>query len=84
MKETYLIRALSKGEKLYGVSSKFEFGEWHHRVELFTDLTKAYVWLGTEENDFRERELMTRSAAIKLVGTVRVRYAEEQPIWSNL
>lgn len=54
--------------KIYGVSSKFDFGAWDHRVYVFDDKEKAQEWLHTEEYDFRERELMSKTAAIKLAG----------------
>lgn len=54
--------------KIYGVSSKYEFGEWKHYYRVFFNLEKAEKWLHTEEYDFRERELMSKSAAEKLCG----------------
>lgn len=54
--------------KIYGVSSKFEFGKWNHCVRVFEDLDEANEWLNAEEYDFRERELMSKTAAIKLAG----------------
>ena len=53
----------------YGVSSKFDFGQWNHRVvgPFFTE-DAAFKWLHREEYDFRERELMSKTAAIRLVG----------------
>lgn len=54
--------------KIYGVSSKFNFGAWDHRVYVFDDKEKAQEWLHTEEYDFRERELMSKTAAVKLAG----------------
>lgn len=53
----------------YGVSSKYEFGSWnHHVVGPFPTEDEAFQWLHTEEYDFRERELMSKTAAIHLVG----------------
>lgn len=52
--------------KIYGVSNKFDFGRWEHIGYVFTDLSQATEWLNTEEYDFRERELMSKSAAQKL------------------
>ena len=53
----------------YGVSSKYEFGRWSHRVYgPFSSEEKAQEWLYTEEYDFRERELMSKTAAIRLAG----------------
>lgn len=63
--------------KIYGVSSKFDFGEWEHNVYVFADPEKAEKWLNTEEYDFRERELMTKTAAIKLAGAKAVKNALE-------
>lgn len=62
--------------KIYGVSSKYEFG-WKHMVYVFSDKESAERWLDTEEYDFRERELMTKTAAIKLAGKKSVENATE-------
>lgn len=61
--------------KIYGVSSKFNFGEWEHKVYVFDDMEAAEKWLYTEEYDFREREIMTKTAAIKLAGKKAVENA---------
>ena len=53
---------------IYGVSSKYEFGRWHHYGYKFYDLEKAREWLETPEYDFRERELMSKSKAERLCG----------------
>ena len=57
-----------KTGKIYGVSSKYNFGTWDHQLHVFDDFDKATEWLNTEEYDFRERELMSKSAAQKLIG----------------
>lgn len=62
-------------KKIYGVSSKFEFGTWNHAVYVFNDKESAEKWLATEECDFRERELMTKTAAINLAGRKAVENA---------
>ncbi len=64
--------------KIYGVSSKFEFGKWDHVVEVFEIKEEASEWLETEQHDFRDRELMTKTAAIKLAGKEAVKYADEK------
>ena len=61
--------------KIYGISSKYSFGKWNHAVYVFDDKEKAEKWLYTEEYDFRERELMTKTEAIKLVGKKAVENA---------
>ena len=61
--------------KIYGVSSKFNFGEWNHVVYVFDNKEDAEKWLDTEEYDFREREIMTKTAAIKLAGRKSVNNA---------
>ena len=61
--------------KIYGVSSKFDFGTWKHMVYVFDDKESAEKWLYTEEADFRERELMTKTAAIRLTGRKAVENA---------
>lgn len=54
---------------LYGVSSKFDFGKWDHIVYgPFYDEEQAEKWLNSEEYDFREREIMGKTEAIKLAG----------------
>lgn len=64
--------------KIYGVSSKYNFGKWEHVVYCFQDKETANHWLETEEYDFRERELMTKTDAIKLAGTKAVANAIEK------
>lgn len=54
--------------KIYGVSSKYDFGKWDHVGYVFHDLDQAKNWIETCEYDFRERELMSKSAAEKLCG----------------
>jgi len=60
---------------IYGISSKFAFGEWHNSVHAFYSREDAIKWLHTEEYDFRERELLTKSEAIKKVGKNAVKNA---------
>ena len=62
---------------LYGVSSRYYLGMWNHRVYKFCDKEAADKWLNTEEADFRMRELMTKTAAMKLAGNRAVINAEE-------
>lgn len=62
---------------IYGVSSRYSFGMWNHRVYKFSDKSTADKWLNTEEADFRMRELMTKSEAMKLAGNRAVMNAEE-------
>lgn len=65
-------------KKIYGVSSKFSFGEWKHNVYIFKSNEDALKWLYTEEYDFREREIMSKTKAINLAGKKNV---EEAQIW---
>ena len=69
-------RYFKKNGKIYGVSSKFDFGTWNHTVYAFDDLETAEEWLENEEYDFRERELTSRSRAIKLAGKKSVEEAQ--------
>lgn len=62
---------------IYGVSSRYSFGMWNHRVYKFNDKATAEKWLNTEEADFRMRELMPKAAAMKLAGNRAVLNAEE-------
>lgn len=55
-----------KNGKIYGVSSKYQFGEWDNKGYIFYDLDKAWEWFETEEYDFRERELLTQEEAYEL------------------
>lgn len=64
-------------KKIYGMSSKYEFNSWNHIVYVFDDEAKAKKWLHTEEYNFRERELMTKTKAIKLAGKKAVNNAIE-------
>lgn len=50
---------------IFGDSAKFSFGKWEHRIVKFTDFSEAEKWLNTEEYDFRERELISKTAAKK-------------------
>lgn len=63
--------------QVHGVSSRYEFGNWKHAVYVFSDKEKAEEWLHTEEYDFREREIMTKTAAINLAGRKAVNSAME-------
>ena len=54
--------------KVYGVASKYEFGSWNHDVYVFDNKEEGEEWLYSKEYDFREREIMTKTAAIKLAG----------------
>ena len=64
-------------KKIYGVSSAFGFGRWDHQVYVFTEIEAAERWLATEEFGFRERELMSKTKAIKLAGRKKVENAQE-------
>lgn len=48
---------------IYGVSEKFEFGEWNGYAKKFDNLEKAEKWLHTEEYDFRTRSLVSKTYA---------------------
>lgn len=61
---------------IYGVSSKYAFGKWDHVVYgPFESKVQAQDWLHREEYDFRERELMSKTAAVKLAGRKAVENA---------
>lgn len=63
--------------QIYGISSKFNFGQWDHVVYHFQNMDDAEEWLNTEEYDFREREIMNKTNAIKLAGKKAVENAIE-------
>lgn len=63
-------------KQIYGVSSKYMFGEWNHSVVKFENHEDASTWLETEEYDFREREIMSKTKAIKLAGKKAVETAK--------
>ena len=50
---------------VYGVSEKFEFGRWTGYVKKFTNIEDAEKWLETCEYDFRERELCSKTKAMR-------------------
>lgn len=64
-----------KADQIYGVSSRFFFGKWEHRVYVFDDPKKALEWLHEEEYEFRERELMSKTDAVQLAGRTAVNEA---------
>ena len=53
-----------KNGYIYGVSSKYYFGRWTGYVKRFENMETAKKWLNTEEYDFLERELCSRSKAL--------------------
>lgn len=55
-----------KNGYIYGVSQKYAFGKWDNRLYRFRDWESAQKWLYTEEYDFRERELITKTTARNL------------------
>lgn len=54
----------NKTGKVYGVSYKCAFGRWQSYCVEFDNLADAKAWLNTEEGDFRDRELLSKSAVI--------------------
>ena len=63
--------------QIYGVSSKYDFGRWDHVVYHFQNMDDAEEWLHTEEYDFREREIMSKTEAIGMAGRKAVENAIE-------
>ena len=58
---------------IIGVSSKYDFGHWSHRVYTFETKEAAEKWLHTEEYGFRERELFDGlRPAVELAGPEEV------------
>jgi len=55
----------AKNGYIFGDSYKYAFGSWHHNIYKFTDWNKAVKWLHTEEYDFRTRELICKTEAIR-------------------
>lgn len=64
-------------KRIYGVSSTYDFGRWSHVVHVFDDPAAADKWLHTETYQFAERELMSKTAAVRLAGRAAVRNAVE-------
>lgn len=76
---------------IIGISSKFDYGAWHHKVYTFENQETAEKWLNTEEYDFRERELFEDvKDAVQLAGIESVasaiegRQLEEAELWKAL
>lgn len=59
------INYFKKNHKIYGISEKCEFGRWSGYIKQFTNYEKAIKWLNTEEYDFRERRLCSKTEALK-------------------
>lgn len=57
--ETYF----KKNNFIYGVSEKYEFGQWKGYAKKFDSLEKAEKWLNTEEYNFRTISLVSKSYA---------------------
>lgn len=51
---------------IYGDSWKYEFGQYTHHIKCFKDFDEALNWLNTEEYDFRTREFISKTEALKL------------------
>lgn len=67
-------------KQLYGISSKFDFGKWQHGIVKLSTKEQAKKWLDTETYDFREREILNKTQAIKLVGRKQVENCNQ---WEN-
>lgn len=50
---------------IFGDSYKFDSGKWIHNVKKFTNWDQAEKWLNTEQYDFRTREFISKTEAIK-------------------
>jgi len=48
---------------IYGVSEKYEFGQWKGYAKKFSSMEEAREWLNTEEYDFRTRSLCSKTYA---------------------
>ena len=48
---------------IYGISEKYNFGRWDGYTRKFYSLEEANKWLQTEEGDFRERRLCSKTEA---------------------
>ena len=76
---------------IIGISSKFDFGAWHHKVYTFENQETAEKWLHTEEYDFREREVFENiKDAVQLAGieiianAIEGRELTEPELWKAL
>lgn len=54
--------------KIYGVASKYDFYRWYHMVYVFDTKEQAIEWLNEAQFGCKEKKLMTKTNAIKLVG----------------
>lgn len=68
MRDTYLVKALNRGEKIYGLSVHSDFDTLGRYVVVFEDIEVGKKWVDTCEYDFRQRELMTRAKAVRIAG----------------
>jgi hypothetical protein len=60
---------------IFGID-KNSFGQIQY-VKAFSNKEAADKWLHTEEYDFCDRELMSKTAAIKIAGKTAVEKAEQ-------
>lgn len=51
-----------KNKKIYGISEFFAFGNYHGYKIEFDNYDDAISWLGRQENDFRTRFLVSKTA----------------------
>ena len=53
----------AKNGCIYGMSCKWEFGEWRGYSRKFTNIEEAEKWLNSSEDDFRYRILCSKTRA---------------------
>lgn len=54
---------------IYGISYGFNFGTYKvYELLKFNDFERALLWLSTEQGQFKTRELVSKSRAIKECG----------------
>lgn len=51
----------NKNSKIYGISQKFDFGQWIGYKIVFSDYNKALNWLNAESCNFMQRELVSKT-----------------------
>lgn len=59
------INYFKKNGYIYGVSEKFEFGEWKGYAKKFDSLEEAEKWLRTEEYDLGGTYFLNHAKALK-------------------
>lgn len=63
---------------IFGNSYKFEFGKYSNHITEFKNFEEAEKWLHTEEADFRTREFISKTEAMKILSNASKQQGAER------